>query len=219
MNGEVLINHYPLTIPEGNNMASIDANQVKQLREATGAGIMDCKRVLAETNGDFDAAVKALREKGIASAAKKADRSASEGAIGMYVHTDGKQAAIIEVNCETDFVARTDDFKQLCKDLAMQVVAMKPLYVRREEVPAEILEAERKIYEAQAAEEGKPEAIQAKNAEGRLNKEFYQAACLMDQPFVKEQKQTIEQLVKESIAKLGENIQIKRFVRYKVGEA
>lgn len=200
-------------------MASIDANQVKQLREATGAGIMDCKRVLAETNGDFDAAVKALREKGIASAAKKADRSASEGAIGVYVHTDGKQAAIIEVNCETDFVARTDDFKQLCKDLAMQVVAMKPLYVRREEVPAELLEAERKIYEAQAAEEGKPEAIQAKIAEGRLNKEFYQAACLMDQPFVKEQKQTIEQLVKESIAKLGENIQIKRFVRYKVGEA
>jgi elongation factor Ts len=200
-------------------MASIDANQVKQLREATGAGIMDCKRVLAETNGDFDAAVKVLREKGIASAAKKADRSASEGAIGVYVHTDGKQAAIIEVNCETDFVARTDDFKQLCKDLAMQVVAMKPLYVRREEVPAELLEAERKIYEAQAAEEGKPEAIQAKIAEGRLNKEFYQAACLMDQPFVKEQKQTIEQLVKESIAKLGENIQIKRFVRYKVGEA
>lgn len=200
-------------------MASIDANQVKQLREATGAGIMDCKRVLAETNGDFDAAVKALREKGIASAAKKADRSASEGAIGMYVHTDGKQAAIIEVNCETDFVARTDDFKQLCKDLAMQVVAMKPLYVRREDVPAEILEAERKIYEAQAAEEGKPEAIQAKIAEGRLSKEFYQAACLMDQPFVKEQKQTIEQLVKEYIAKLGENIQIKRFTRYKVGEA
>jgi elongation factor Ts len=200
-------------------MASIDANQVKQLREATGAGIMDAKRALTETGGDFDAAVKALREKGIASAAKKADRSASEGAIGMYVHTDGKQAALVEVNCETDFVARTEDFKQLCRDLAMQVVAMKPLYVRREEVPAELIEAEKKIYEAQAAEEGKPEAIQAKIAEGRLNKEFYQAACLMDQPFVKEQKQTIEQLVKESIAKLGENIQVKRFTRYKVGEA
>lgn len=200
-------------------MASIDANQVKQLREATGAGIMDCKRVLAETGGDFDAAVKALREKGIASAAKKAERAASEGAIGMYVHTDGKQAALVEVNCETDFVARTDDFQQLCRDLAMQIVAMKPLYVRREEVPQELLDAERKIYEAQAAEEGKPEAIQAKIAEGRLNKEFYQAACLMDQPFVKEQKQTIEQLVKEAIAKLGENIQVKRFIRYKVGEA
>jgi elongation factor Ts len=199
-------------------MATIDANQVKQLREATGAGIMDAKRALTETNGDFDAAVKILREKGIASAAKKADRSASEGAIGMYIHTDGKQAAIVEVNCETDFVARTDDFKQLCKDLAMQVVAMKPLYVRREEVPAELLEAEKKIYEAQAAEEGKPEAIQSKIAEGRLNKEFYQAACLMDQPFVKEQKQTIEQMVKEAMAKLGENIQVKRFVRYKVGE-
>ena len=200
-------------------MASVDAAQVKQLREATGAGIMDCKRVLAETNGDFDAAVKALREKGIASAAKKADRTAGDGGIGVYVHTDGKQAAIVEVNCETDFVARTDDFKQLCKDLAMQVVAMRPQYVSREEIPAEVLEAERKIYEAQAAEEGKPEAIQAKIAEGRLNKEFYQAVCLMDQPFVKEQKQTIEQLVKEAIAKLGENIQIKRFVRYKVGEA
>jgi elongation factor Ts len=199
-------------------MATIDAATVKQLREMTGAGIMDCKRVLAETNGDMDAAVKALREKGIASAEKKAGRAAGEGAIGMYVHTDGRQAAMVEVNCETDFVARNETFQQLCKDLAMQVVAMKPLYVRREEVPAEILEAERKIYEAQAAEEGKPEAIQSKIAEGRLNKEFYQAACLMDQPFVKEQKQTIEQLVKEAIAKLGENIQVKRFTRYKVGE-
>lgn len=199
-------------------MASIDANQVKQLREATGAGIMDAKRALTETGGDFEAAVKALREKGIASAAKKADRSAGEGGIGVYVHTDGKQAAIVEVNCETDFVARTDDFKQLCKDLAMQVVAMRPQYVRREEVPAELIEAEKKIYEAQAAEEGKPEAIQSKIAEGRLNKEFYQAACLMDQPFVKEQKQTIEQLVKEAISKLGENIQVRRFTRYKVGE-
>ena len=199
-------------------MATIDAATVKQLREMTGAGIMDCKRALGETDGNLDAAVKALREKGIASADKKADRAAADGTVGVYVHTDGKQAAMVEVNCETDFVARTEDFQQLCRDLAMQVVAMKPLYVRREEVPAEILEAEKKIYEAQAAEEGKPEAIQAKIAEGRLNKEFYQAACLMDQPFVKEQKQTIEQLVKEAIAKLGENIQVKRFTRYKVGE-
>ena len=199
-------------------MATIDAATVKTLREMTGAGIMDCKRALGETNGDLDAAVKALREKGIASADKKADRDAADGTIGIYVHTDGKQAAMVEVNCETDFVARTEDFQQLCRDLAMQIVAMKPLYVRREEVPAELLEAEKKIYEAQAAEEGKPEAIQAKIAEGRLNKEFYQAACLMDQPFVKEQKQTIEQLVKEAMAKLGENIQVKRFVRFKVGE-
>ena len=199
-------------------MATIDAATVKTLREMTGAGIMDCKRALSETNGNLDAAVKALREKGIASAAKKADRDAADGTIGIYVHTDGKQAALVEVNCETDFVARTDDFQQLCRDLAMQVVAMKPLYVRREEIPAELIAAEKKIYEAQAAEEGKPEAIQAKIAEGRLNKEFYQAACLMDQPFVKEQKQTIEQLVKEAIAKLGENIQVKRFTRYKVGE-
>ncbi len=199
-------------------MATIDAATVKQLREMTGAGIMDCKRVLAETDGNMDAAVKALREKGIASADKKAGRAAGEGAIGMYVHTDGRQAAMVEVNCETDFVARNETFQQLCKDLAMQVVAMRPVYVRREEVPAEILEAEKKIYEAQAAEEGKPEAIQSKIAEGRLSKEFYQASCLMDQPFVKEQKQTIEQLVKEAIAKLGENIQVKRFTRYKVGE-
>ena len=199
-------------------MATIDAATVKTLREMTGAGIMDCKRALGETNGDLDAAVKALREKGIASAAKKADRAAADGTVGVYVHTDGKQAALVEVNCETDFVARTEDFQQLCRDLAMQVVAMKPLYVRREEIPAELIAAEKKIYEAQAAEEGKPEAIQAKIAEGRLNKEFYQAACLMDQPFVKEQKQTIEQLVKEAIAKLGENIQVKRFTRYKVGE-
>ena len=199
-------------------MATIDAATVKQLREMTGAGIMDCKRVLAETGGNMDAAVKALREKGIASAEKKAGRAAGEGAVGIYVHTDGRQAAMVEVNCETDFVARNETFQQLCKDLAMQVVAMRPMYVRREEVPAEILEAEKKIYEAQAAEEGKPEAIQSKIAEGRLNKEFYQAACLMDQPFVKEQKQTIDQLVKEAIAKLGENIQVKRFTRYKVGE-
>ena len=159
-----------------------------------------------------------MREKGIASADKKADRAAADGTIGIYVHTDGKQAAMVEVNCETDFVARTEDFQQLFRDLAMQVVVMKQLYVRREEVPAELLEAEKKIYEAQAEEEGKPEAIQAKIAEGRLNKEFYQAACLMDQPFVKEQKQTIEQLVKEAMAKLGENIQVKRFTRFKVGE-
>jgi elongation factor Ts len=199
-------------------MATIDAATVKKLRDMTGAGIMDCKRVLAETNGNIDAAIKALREKGIASAEKKADRTAADGSIGIYVHTDGKQAAMVEVNCETDFVARTDDFKQLCRDLAMQVVALRPTYVRREEIPAEALEAEKKIYEKQAAEEGKPEAIQAKIAEGRLNKEFYQTVCLLDQPFVKEQKQTVEQLVKEAIAKLGENIQVKRFVRYNVGE-
>ena len=200
-------------------MATIDAAAVKQLREATNAGIMDCKKALADANGDFDAAVKILREKGIASAAKKADRSASEGAIGVYVHTDGKQAALVELNCETDFVARTDDFQQLARELAMQVVAMRPTYVRREEIPADALEAEKAIYQKQAAEEGKPEAIQQKIAEGRLNKEFFQSTCLMDQPYIKEQKQTIEQLIKESIAKLGENIQVKRFVRYKIGEA
>lgn len=199
-------------------MATIDAATVKKLREMTGAGIMDCKRVLAETGGDIDAAIKALREKGIASAEKKADRTAADGAIGVYVHTDGKQAALVEVNCETDFVARNEDFQQLCRDLAMQVVAMRPSYVRREEVPAETLEEEKKIYEKQAAEEGKPEAIQSKIAEGRLNKEFFQATCLLEQPFIKEPKQTVEELVKAAIARLGENIQVKRFTRFKVGE-
>ncbi|MBV9866397.1 MAG: translation elongation factor Ts [Abitibacteriaceae bacterium] len=199
-------------------MASVDAAAVKKLREMTSAGIMDCKSALAEANGDFDKAATLLREKGIASAAKKAERTAADGSIGIYVHNDGKQAALVEINCETDFVAKTEDFQQLCRDLAMQVVAMKPLYLRREDVPAEVLEAERRIYEQQAAQEGKPEAIQSKIAEGRLNKEFYQAVCLMEQAFIKENKKTIDQLVKEAIGKLGENIQVARFTRYKVGE-
>ncbi|MDQ3814263.1 MAG: translation elongation factor Ts [Armatimonadota bacterium] len=198
-------------------MASVDAAAVKKLREMTGAGIMDCKGALAEAGGDFDKATTILREKGIASAAKKAERTAADGSIGVYVHTDGKQAALVEVNCETDFVAKTDDFQQLCRDIAMQVVAMKPQYVRREDVPAEVLEAEKNIYRQQAAGEGKPEAILDKIATGRLNK-FYEQVCLMEQPFIKDDKKTIEQLVKEAIGKLGENIQVARFVRYKVGE-
>ena len=200
-------------------MASIDAAAVKKLREMTSAGIMDCKSALAETGGDFDKAATLLREKGIASAAKKADRVATEGRIEVYVHTDRKQAALVEVNCETDFVAKTEDFGQLCRDLAMQVVAMNPQYVRREDVPAEVLEAEKSIYAQQAAAEGKLAAIQERIDEGRLNKEFYQTVCLMEQTFIKDNKKTIEQLVKEAIGKLGENIRVARFVRYKVGEA
>ncbi len=199
-------------------MASINAADVKKLREMTNAGMMDCKRALVDAGGDFDKAATILREKGIASAAKKADRSASEGVIGVYVHTDGKQAALVEVNCETDFVARTDDFKDLARELAMQAVAMRPQYVRREEVPESVLEAEKDIYRKQAEGEGKPAAMLDKIAEGRLNK-FFSQVCLMEQPYIKDDKKSIEQLVKESMAKLGENIQVGRMVRYKVGEA
>ena len=199
-------------------MASINAADVKKLRDMTNAGMMDCKRALVDAGGDFDKAATILREKGIASAAKKADRSASEGVIGVYVHTDGKQAALVEVNCETDFVARTDDFKDLARELAMQAVAMRPQYVRREEVPESVLEAEKDIYRKQAEGEGKPAAMLDKIAEGRLNK-FFSQVCLMEQTYIKDDKKTIEQLVKESMAKLGENIQVGRMVRYKVGEA
>jgi elongation factor Ts len=199
-------------------MSAIDANTVKQLRDMTGAGFMDCKKALTETEGNLDAAVKVLREKGIAAAAKKTDREASEGLIGVYVHTDGQQAAMVELNCETDFVARTDDFALLAREIGMQIVAMRPLYLSREDVPADVLAAEKAIYRQQAATEGKPEAVQDKIAEGRLEK-FYSQICLLEQNFIKDDKHTIQSLIKESIVKLGENIQIKRYIRYKVGEA
>ena len=199
-------------------MATIDAASVKKLRDATNAGMMDCKRALVETDGDFTKAVAFLREKGIASAAKKADRTAADGLIGYYIHTDGKQAGLVELNCETDFVARTDDFKELARDIAMQVVAMRPAYVRREDVPADVLESEKEIYRKQAESEGKPAAIQDKIAEGRLTK-FYGQVCLMEQAFIKDDKKTIEGLVKEAMAKLGENIRVARMARFKVGES
>ena len=281
-------------------MATINAADVKKLREMTSAGIMDCKSALTESEGDFDKAVAILREKKLADAGKKADRTTAEGLVGVHVSEDGKRAGIIEVNCETDFVARNEKFQelarelaqqveqgnasdvaslmqqsigdktvdayireaigtigenivvarfqkfetegelgiythtdgkqaavvevvgasgekaqQLARDLAMQVVAMRPQYVSRDEVPADVLDSERRIYEQQAAQEGKPEAIQAKIAEGRLSKEFFQAVSLMDQPFIREQKQTISQMVKAA----GNDVKVARFVRYKVGEA
>jgi elongation factor Ts len=199
-------------------MSAIDANTVKELRDMTGAGFMDCKKALTETEGNLEAAVKVLREKGIAAAAKRGDREASEGLIGVYVHTDGQQAAMVELNCETDFVARTDDFALLAREIGMQIVAMRPLYLSREDVPADVLAAEKAIYRQQAATEGKPEAVQDKIAEGRLEK-FYSQICLLEQTFIKDDKHTIQSMIKESIAKLGENIQIKRYTRYKVGEA
>ena len=198
-------------------MSAIDANTVKQLRDMTGAGFMDCKKALTETEGNLDAAVKVLREKGIAAAAKRGSREASEGLIGVYVHTDGQQAAMVELNCETDFVARTDDFAMLAREIGMQIVAMRPSYLSREDVPADVLEAEKSIYRQQAATEGKPEAVQEKIAEGRVEK-FYSQVCLLEQNFIKDDKHTIQSMIKESIAKLGENIQIKRYIRYKVGE-
>ncbi|HEY0073449.1 MAG TPA: translation elongation factor Ts [Abditibacteriaceae bacterium] len=199
-------------------MASINAADVKKLRDMTNAGMMDCKKALVDAGGDFDKAATILREKGIVKAGEKADRAAGEGAIGVYVHTDGKQAALVEVNCETDFVARTDDFKDLARELAMQAVAMRPQYVRREEVPADVIEAEKDIYRKQAEGEGKPAQMLDKIAEGRLNK-FYSQVCLVDQSYIKDDKKTIEQLVKETAAKLGENIRVGRMVRYKVGES
>ena len=199
-------------------MASVDAAAVKKLREMTGAGIIDCRNALAESDSDFDKAALILREKGIAGAEKKAGRTAADGLIGVYVHSDSKQAALVEVNCETDFVARTEDFQQLCRNLAMQIVAMKPQYVRREDVPEDVIEREKQVYRQQAASEGKPEAMLDKIAQGRLNK-FYQQVCLLEQQFIKDDKKTVEELVKETIAKIGENVRVARFTRYKVGEA
>jgi elongation factor Ts len=194
---------------------TITADQVKQLRDMTGAGMMECKKALAETGGDLNKAVDALRKAGIAKAEKRSDRAASQGRIEAYVH-DSRIGVLIEVNCETDFVARTDDFKVLCKDLAMQAAAASPDYVRREEVPAERIARERAIYVEQVKNEGKPAAIVDKIVDGKLNK-FYSEVCLMEQPFIKDDKKTIDQLVKEISARTGENVVVRRFVRFRLG--
>jgi elongation factor Ts len=194
---------------------TITADQVKQLRDMTGAGMMECKKALSETGGDLNKAVDALRKAGIAKAEKRADRAASQGRVEAYVH-DSRIGVLIEVNCETDFVARTDDFKALCKDLAMQAAAASPDYVRRDEVPAERIARERAIYVDQAKNEGKPAAILDKIVDGKLNK-FYAEVCLMEQPFIKDDKKTIDQLVKETSARTGENVVVRRFVRFRLG--
>jgi elongation factor Ts len=195
----------------------VTAQMVKELRERTGAGMMDCKAALAETGGDMDKAVDLLRKKGLAAAAKKAGRVAAEGVVGSYIHAGGKIGVLIEVNCETDFVAKTEEFQQLVRDIAMHVAASEPRFVRREEVTADILEREREIYREQAAASGKPANVIEKIAEGKMEK-FYAEACLLEQPFVKNPDQTVGQLVTEAVAKIGENIQVRRFVRYKLGE-
>jgi elongation factor Ts len=200
---------------------SITAEVVRKLREETGAGMMDCKSALVEAQGDSEKAREILRKKGLAAAAKKAGRAASQGIVGSYVHPpDSRIGVLVEVNCETDFVARTADFQSLVKDIAMHVAAASPaaaLYVTKEEVPAEALEKEKEIYRAQAAAQGKPPAVVEKIAEGKL-KEYYQTFCLLEQPFIKEPKITVGQLVQEKIAVLKENIVVRRFVRYRLGE-
>jgi elongation factor Ts len=197
-------------------MTVISADKVKELREKTGAGMMECKKALTESGGDFEKAVTILRQKGLASASKKAGRTASEGIIGTYIHMD-RIGVLIEVNCETDFVARTDDFRALVKDIAMHIAAANPSYVSREDVPANVIEAEKEIYRSQVT--GKPPQVAEKIVEGKLEK-FFGEACLMEQIFIKdpEQKLKVKDLVVEKIAKLGENILIKRFARFQVGE-
>ena len=196
---------------------AITAQQVKELREKTGAGMMECKHALTEANGDAEAAIRILRERGLAAAAKKAGRATREGLIGQYIHAGGKLGVLIEVNCETDFVARTDEFQNLVKDLAMQIAAANPRYVRREDVPESALEEERAILRKQAEGEGKPANIVVKIVEGRLNK-YYAESCLYEQPFIKDNEMTVEVLIKSKIATIKENISVRRFERFQVGE-
>jgi elongation factor Ts len=198
-------------------MAEITAALVKDLRERTGAGMMECKKALVEAKGDIGDAEVLLRKWGLSSAGKKAGRVTKQGLIGSYIHAGGQLGVLVEVNCESDFVARTDEFKELVHDVAMHIAAADPRYLRREEVPAEVLEKEREIARARALNEGKPEKVLDKIVEGRLAK-FYEEACLLEQPFVKEATLTIDQLVKTKISKLKENISIARFTRFKVGD-
>lgn len=196
---------------------AISAKTVQELRAKTGAGIMDCKRALTETDGDIEKAVEALRKKGLASAAKKVGRVTSEGLVASYIHGGGKLGVLVEVNCETDFVARTEQFQQLVKDLSMHIAAANPLYLTREDVPQEILDKEREIYRAQFADSGKPEKVIEKIAEGKLEK-YFSDVCLYEQPFVKDPDKTVQQLVTETVAQLGENLNIRRFARFVLGE-
>lgn len=193
------------------------AQMVKELRAKTGAGMMDCKKALEENNDDIEKAIECLREKGLAAASKKAGRIAAEGIVESYIHMGGKIGVLVEVNCETDFVAKTDDFKNMVRDIAMHIAATNPTYLSAEDVPAEDVEKEKSILKAQALNEGKPEKIVEKMVEGRIKK-FFQETCLMEQAFVKDPDKTIAQLINEKISKIGENIKIRRFTRYQMGE-
>ena len=198
-------------------MAEITAAMVKDLRESTGAGMMDCKKALVATEGDMEKAVDFLREKGLSAAAKKSGRITAEGLVEAYIHAGGKIGVLVEVNCETDFVAKTDQFKSLVRDIAMQIAASRPEYVGKEEVPESLVAKEKEILAAQALNEGKPEQIIQKMVEGRIEK-FYKDICLLEQPFIKDSDKTVRQLITEKIATIGENISVRRFVRYELGE-
>jgi elongation factor Ts len=198
-------------------MADITTQMVKELRDRTGAPMMQVKNVLVEAGGDMDKAIELLRTKGLAAAAKKAGRVTAEGAVGSYIHAGGKIGVLVEINCETDFVARTDEFQQLVRDVAMHVAAADPRYVRREEVAAGHLDGERRIYRQQALDEGKPEKIVDRIVEGRVEK-FYGQSVLLEQPFVKNPDQTVGEMIAEKVAKIGENIQVRRFARFVLGE-
>lgn len=195
---------------------SISADMIKKLRDLTGAGVLDCRKALDAAQGDMDKAVEILREKGLAAAAKKASREASNGIIGSYVHMGAKMAAMIEVNCETDFVARTDQFQALARDLAMQVVAARPLYVRREDVPADVVAQEKEKYLGQLDDANKPQNVVERIIEGKLAK-FYEETCLLEQPFIKDDGVTVRNLLTDMVARLGENIVVRRFARFELG--
>jgi elongation factor Ts len=195
---------------------AVTAGMVKELREKTGAGMMDCKNALSETGGDLEKAIDYLRQKGLSDAAKRTGRTASEGVIGSYIHSGGKIGVLVEVNCESDFVARTEEFQALVKDLSMHVAASNPLYLRREDVPEDVIAREKNIYEVQAREGGKPERIVERIVQGKLEK-FFEEICLLEQPFVKDPEMSVSQLVSGVVAKLGENIVVRRFQRYQLG--
>lgn len=195
----------------------ISAAMVKELRERTGAGMMDCKKALVESNGDPEKAIEYLREKGLAAAAKKAGRVTAEGKVESYIHMGGRIGVLVEINCETDFVAKTKEYEDFCKDIAMQIAASRPEYVLRDEVPELVIEKERNILKAQALNEGKPEKVIERMVEGRIEK-FYREVCLMEQPFIKDPDKSVKQLLTELISRLGENVAIRRFSRYELGE-
>ena len=207
----------PMKRPKSKIMAEITSTTVKELREKTGCGMMDCKKVLVETDGDMERATELLRKKGLASAAKRGGKQTANGMVESYIHLNGRIGVIVELNCETDFVARNPEFAVLARDIAMQVAASNPQYVRRDEVPENVINSEKEILKSVALSEGKPEKVVEKMVEGRIEK-YYAEVCLLDQPFIKELSKKVEDLIKEHIAKFGENIQINRFTRYQVGE-
>jgi elongation factor Ts len=201
----------------GGLIMAVSASAVKELRERTGAGMLDCKKALDETNGDITKAIELLREKGLSAAANKAGRIATEGVVESYIHAGGRIGVLVEINCETDFVAKTDQFRTFARDIAMHIAAANPKFVRREEVPGDEIEKEREILKAQALNEGKPEKIVEKMVDGRISK-YYEEYCLMEQSFVKDPDKTVSALLNEKISAIGENISIRRFVRYELGE-